>query len=179
LLESGAEKNLIEDAALASSNAQIEHMWKIREEISDAQTRAGGSVRCDVSVPISRMAEFIEKASARVLRIAPDARVVVYGHVGDGNVHFNPLRPKQLSAKEFVEAAGDAITEAADSLAVSLQGSISAEHGVGVGKRDELLRYKSAVELDLMWSIKHALDPSGLMNPGKVLPLIPREDASC
>lgn len=170
LLEAGADSNLIEDAAVASSLAQAEHIWRIREEISDAQTRAAGCVRCDVSVPISKMAEFIEKASASVLLIAPDARMVVYGHVGDGNVHFNPLRPRHVSAKEFIEETSDAITEAVDSLAASFQGSISAEHGVGIGKRDELLRYKSEVELDLMWSIKRALDPYGLMNPGKVLP---------
>jgi FAD/FMN-containing dehydrogenase len=170
VLEKGQEQQIVEDAVLASSNAQIEHLWKIREEISDAQTRARGSVRCDISVPISRVGRFIEEASARVREIAPHARMVVYGHVGDGNVHFNPLRPAGMDAKEFLHKFGDAITEAADSLAVSMEGSISAEHGVGVGKREELRKYKSKVELDLMRSVKLALDPKGLMNPGKVLP---------
>ncbi|WP_390623176.1 FAD-binding oxidoreductase [Ralstonia syzygii] len=173
LLETGAERGLVEDAAIAASQAQIEHMWKIREEISDAQTRTGGGVRCDVSVPISSMALFIEQASERVRSIAPDVRMIIYGHVGDGNVHFNPLRPKSRDAKEFVQATSVAITEAVDGLAMFLKGSISAEHGVGVGKRDELLAWKSAVELELMWSIKRALDPHGLMNPGKVLPSLP------
>jgi len=170
LLEAGSERGLIVDAAVAANEAQLNHMWKIREEISDAQTRSGGSVRCDISVPISRMASFIEEASSRVVAISPDARMVIYGHVGDGNVHFNPLRPKDRDAKEFVRAAGADITEAADGLAMTYNGSISAEHGVGVAKRDELTACKSAVELDLMWSVKQALDPQGLMNPGKVLP---------
>jgi len=170
VLETAQEQQLVQDAILASSNAQIEHLWKIREEISDAQTRAKGSVRCDVSVPISRVGDFIEEASARVLEIAPDARMVIYGHVGDGNVHFNPLRPASVDAKDFLSKFGDAITEAADGLAVSMEGSISAEHGVGVAKRDELRKYKSKVELDLMRSVKRALDPGDLMNPGKMLP---------
>lgn len=170
VLEAGTEAGLVQDAVIAANNTQIEQLWKLREEISDAQTRTGGSVRCDVSVPISKMAEFIAQATARVQAIAPDIRMVVYGHVGDGNVHFNPLRPTRVGAQDFLNEVGDAITEATDSLAVSFKGSISAEHGVGVGKRDELLRYKSAVELDLMWSVKRALDPCGLMNPGKVLP---------
>lgn len=170
LLEAGAERELIVDAAVAANEAQINHMWKIREEISDAQTRSGGSVRCDISVPISRMAAFIEEASSKVLAISPDARMVIYGHVGDGNVHFNPLRPKGRNAKEFVQEVGTAITDAADGLAITYKGSISAEHGVGVAKRDELTACKSPVELDLMWRVKQALDPRGLMNPGKVLP---------
>ncbi len=170
LLEAGAEAGLVVDAAIASNEAQINHMWKIREEISDAQTRAGGSVRCDISVPISKMAAFIEGASARVQRMAPDTRMVIYGHVGDGNVHFNPLRPRNRTAAEFVGEFGPAITGAADGLAISMTGSISAEHGVGLAKRDDLQGWKSTVELDLMRRVKAALDPQGMMNPGKVLP---------
>lgn len=170
-LERGAELGLVEDAAIAASQAQMERMWMIREEISDAQTRAGGSVRCDVSVPISSMARFIAEASDRVLAIAPSARLVIYGHIGDGNVHFNPLRPAEQAAGEFVRAHGDAINASADGLAVTLNGSISAEHGVGVAKRDGLVDCKPAIEIDVMWSIKHALDPAGIMNPGKVLPM--------
>jgi FAD/FMN-containing dehydrogenase len=170
VLEKGIEDSLVEDAVLATSNAQIQNLWRIREEISDAQTRTGGSVRCDVSVPISKMATFIEEGSARVRSIAPDVRMVIYGHMGDGNVHFNPLRAKTTSAKDFLAAHGQAIAEVADELAVSLRGSISAEHGVGVAKRDDLLLYKSPVDLDVMWAIKRALDPNNLLNPGKVLP---------
>lgn len=170
-LEIGAELGLVEDAAIAASQAQMDRMWMIREEISDAQTRAGGSVRCDVSVPISYMARFIAEASGRVLTIAPEARLVIYGHIGDGNVHFNPLRPAEQAAKDFVQSHGDAINEFADGLAIALNGSISAEHGVGVAKRDGLLGCKPAVEIDIMWSIKNALDPAGVMNPGKVLPM--------
>jgi FAD/FMN-containing dehydrogenase len=167
----GLENGLVDDALLASSEGQARRFWQLREEISDAQTRTGGSVRCDISVPLSAIPEFIDKATAQVLELEPAARMVVYGHMGDGNVHFNPLRPESLSAEAFVSKHEATITSAVDSLAVSLCGSISAEHGVGVAKRDELLKVKSAVELSTAWRIKRALDPKNLLNPGKVLPM--------
>ena len=169
LLAEAHERHLLLDAAVASSMAQAEGFWRLREEISDAQTAAGGSIRCDIAVPISRMSAFIAKASAAVRVIAPDARIIAYGHVGDGNVHFNPLRPAGVEATRFVHHAG-AITRAVDDIAHGLGGSISAEHGVGQMKRDELPRYKSPVELALYRSIKQALDPHNLMNPGKLVP---------
>ncbi len=169
-LERGLEMGLLVDASVAASLAQAQLFWRIREEISDAQTQERGSVRCDVSVPISRIARFIEDATDAVLAIEPRTRMVIYGHMGDGNVHFNPLRPSDITSEQFVEAHGSSIAKVVDDLADAADGSISAEHGIGVAKRDELLQYKSLVELEMMWSIKRALDPKNILNPGKVLP---------
>jgi FAD/FMN-containing dehydrogenase len=172
ILEAGLESGLVLDAAVAASLADAQNFWRIREEISDAQTREGGSIKCDVSVPLSRIADFIENASARVLEREPAARMVIYGHMGDGNVHFNPLRPKDRSAADFLGQWYAPISELVDSMAHAEHGSISAEHGIGVAKRDDLKQYKSPVELEVMWQIKRALDPKNLMNPGRVLPRI-------
>lgn len=172
ILEPALESGLVLDAAVASSVADAQTFWRIREEISDAQTRHGGSVRCDVSVPLSRIAPFIEAASQRVVELEPEVRMVIYGHMGDGNVHFNPLRPKNQTTAQFLAAHGKSIAEAVDDLAADNKGSISAEHGVGVAKREALLTYKSPVEIELMWQIKRALDPKNLLNPAKVLPVV-------
>jgi len=169
-LSDAYDSGLVLDALLASSESAAKRFWLLREEISDAQTRAGGSVRCDISVPLSAIPEFILEASARVLEIEPKTRMVIYGHMGDGNVHFNPLRPADCSAAEFMDTHGKQITQVVDDLAMASEGSISAEHGVGVAKRDELLQVKSETELLTCWRIKNALDPKGLLNPGKVLP---------
>lgn len=171
-LEEASEQSLVADAVVATSQAQAEQLWLIREEISDAQTRTGGSVRCDISVPLSKIPEFIALATDEVLAEAPGARMVIYGHMGDGNVHFNPLRPATQLAKDFMAEHGAAITQAVDARAAAFNGSISAEHGIGVAKRDELLHVKSRVELQMAWAIKRALDPQNLMNPGKVLPAL-------
>ncbi len=172
ILESGLESGLVLDAAIAASVADAQTFWRIREEISDAQTRARGSIRCDVSVPLSRIARFVEEASAAVLAIAPQARMVIYGHMGDGNVHFNPLRPADCEAEAFLASCHQPVSDAVDRLAHAAGGSISAEHGIGVAKRQDLLDYKSPVELELMWQLKRALDPKNLLNPGKVLPAL-------
>jgi FAD/FMN-containing dehydrogenase len=172
LLEAGLEAGLVDDAAVARSLADAQAFWRLREEISDAQTRTGGSIKCDISVPLSCIPAFIEQASLAVRQCAPQARLVVYGHIGDGNVHFNPLRPADMPAREFLAAHQAEIAARADGLAAALGGSISAEHGIGVDKRDALPHYKSAVELALMQQLKHALDPRGLLNPGKVLPAV-------
>jgi FAD/FMN-containing dehydrogenase len=170
LLEEGMAQGLVLDAAIAASGADAQNFWRIREEISDAQTREGGSIKCDISIPLSKIADFIAEASAAVLALAPDARMVIYGHMGDGNVHFNPLKPKGASSAQFLEANYARVSRAVDGLAHRQNGSISAEHGVGVAKRDDLSAYKSEVELELMWQIKRALDPDNLLNPAKVLP---------
>ncbi len=172
LLEAGIQIGHAVDATVASNLAQAQTLWRIREEISDAQTQTRGSVRCDVSVPISDIAEFIETASKAVLAIEPRARMVIYGHMGDGNVHFNPLRPADVDADAFMKKHGAAIAKAVDDIADASDGSISAEHGIGVAKRDELLHYKSQAELEIMWSLKRALDPTNILNPGKVLPVL-------
>jgi FAD/FMN-containing dehydrogenase len=170
LLEAGLEAGLVLDAAVAASGTDALAFWRIREEISDAQTRTGGSIKCDVSVPLSRIARFVEEATAAVLALEPRTRMVVYGHMGDGNVHFNPLRPADTSAADYMDAYYTQISHAVDSLAHAAGGSISAEHGIGVAKRDDLALYKSPVELELMWRVKKALDPKNLLNPGRVLP---------
>ena len=171
ILETGLEAGHVLDAAIAASVADAQTFWRIREEISDAQTRARGSIRCDVSVPLSRIARFVEEASAAVLAIEPQARMVVYGHMGDGNVHFNPLRPADREAETFLASCYRSVSDAVDRLAHAAGGSISAEHGIGVAKRHDLLDYKSPVELELMWQLKRALDPKNLLNPNKVLPV--------
>jgi FAD/FMN-containing dehydrogenase len=172
VLETGLEQGLVLDAAVAASLSDVQAFWRLREEISDAQTRTGGSIKCDVSVPLSRIARFIEEASAAVRGVAPEARMVIYGHMGDGNVHFNPLRPAQVPAREFLDAHSTRVSELVDGLASEMGGSISAEHGIGVAKRDDLAKYKSPVELALMWKVKQALDPGNLLNPGKMLPRV-------
>jgi FAD/FMN-containing dehydrogenase len=169
VLEDGFERGLVQDAAVAASLADVEAFWRLREEISDAQTRTGGSIKCDVSVPLSRIADFVAEASAKVRALAPQARMVIYGHMGDGNVHFNPLRPADMPASQFLDAHYEEISHAVDGLAHSYGGSISAEHGIGVAKRDDLRRYKGEVELELMLQLKRMLDPKNLLNPGKVL----------
>ncbi len=170
ILETGLEQGLVLDAALAASVADAQAFWRIREEISDAQTRQGGSIKCDVSVPLSRIAGFIADATHKVLALEPDARMIIYGHMGDGNVHFNPLRPANQASAPFLNQHYGPISHAVDQLAHAEGGSISAEHGVGVAKRDDLTQYKSPVELALMWQIKRALDPKNLLNPSKLLP---------
>ncbi|WP_417284822.1 FAD-binding oxidoreductase [Comamonas sp.] len=170
ILEEGMAGGLINDAAIAASIADAQAFWRLREEISDAQTREGGSIKCDISIPLSKVADFIAQASAQVLEMAPDARMVIYGHMGDGNVHFNPLRPKHASAAQFLSEHYVSVSRAVDGLAHQQNGSISAEHGIGVAKRDDLLLCKTPVELELMWQIKQALDPKNLLNPAKVLP---------
>ncbi|MBV5291591.1 MAG: FAD-binding oxidoreductase [Curvibacter lanceolatus] len=172
VLEAGMEQGWVHDAALAASLSDVQAFWRLREEISDAQTRTGGSIKCDVSVPLSDIPAFIDAASRQVQALAPGSRMVIYGHMGDGNVHFNPLRPADTPARDYLEHHYSAVSHAVDQLVHHLHGSISAEHGIGVAKRDDLRLYKSEVELALMWQVKRALDPQGLLNPGKMLPVV-------
>lgn len=156
------------DASLAASQAQAEDFWRLREGMSEAQKFEGGSIKHDVSVPLSRMAEFIERANAVVAKIVPGARPVPFGHFGDGNVHYNVSQPPGADRAQYL-ALWDTMNGAIHALVTDMGGSISAEHGIGRLKRAELAATKSAVELDLMRAIKQALDPHGIMNPGKVL----------
>jgi FAD/FMN-containing dehydrogenase len=170
VLEMGMEKELVNDAAVASNLSNVQAFWKIREEISDAQTRTGGSIKCDVSVPLSSIPQFLDRAIASVKSLAPQSRMVIYGHMGDGNVHFNPLRPAHQDSKSYLNDHYKSVSKVVDDLVHSLCGSISAEHGIGVAKRDDLNIYKTNVELELMWQVKRALDPKNLLNPKKLLP---------
>jgi FAD/FMN-containing dehydrogenase len=168
LLASASEKNLITDATIATSLDKSRALWKLRESISEAQKREGGSIKHDVSVPITTIPEFIRRANAIVEKICPGARPVPFGHMGDGNVHYNVSQPQGMSRAAFL-ALWETMNVAVHDLVVSLEGSISAEHGIGRLKRAELARLKPALELELMRRIKAVIDPLGIMNPGKVL----------
>ncbi len=167
-LEDGAGAGLVRDAALAASEAQRAALWKMREDVSEAQKLDGPSIKHDVSVPVSRIAEFIERADAELGKRFPGIRIVAFGHVGDGNVHYNCGKAERQAAEAFFAEAPQ-VNQVVYDLVASLGGSISAEHGLGVLKREEIRRYKSELELDLMRAIKRTLDPHALMNPGKVL----------
>jgi FAD/FMN-containing dehydrogenase len=158
----------ISDAALAANEAQRDAFWRLRELIPEAQRREGAGVKHDISVTTSELPRFIVEASALVSQIAPDARIVSYGHLGDGNLHFNVNAPAAGDRAEFMRKASD-ISRAVHDLVASYRGSFSAEHGIGRLKRAELLKYKPPVAIELMRTLKRALDPNGIMNPGKVL----------
>ncbi len=156
------------DAVIAQTDTQAAAFWRLRESISEAQKMEGLSIKHDVSVPISRIAEFIERADHRLNEAYPGLRVVCFGHIGDGNLHYNPSQAKSGENANFI-AASNAVNSLVYDLVDELGGSISAEHGLGQLKREEILHYKSAVEIDLMRIVKRSLDPQNLMNPGKVL----------
>ena len=157
------------DAVIAESGAQRDAMWRVRESVPEAQRREGASIKHDVSVPVAQLPEFVVRATAAVLAIVPAGRMLVYGHVGDGNLHFNVTAPAGGDAAAFLSCS-DAIANAVYAQVHEFRGSISAEHGIGQLKRRELARYKSSVDLELMRALKQAIDPRGIMNPGKVLP---------
>jgi FAD/FMN-containing dehydrogenase len=165
LLESGQ----IADAVIAASGTQRAALWKLRESIPEAQRRIGASLKHDVSVPVAQLSAFIARASAAVLAVVPDARLVTYGHAGDGNLHFNLSVAAGGDDAAFL-AQGDAVEQAVFGVVREFRGSISAEHGIGQLKREQLAAYKGATALDVMRRIKRALDPHGIMNPGKLLP---------
>jgi D-lactate dehydrogenase (cytochrome) len=167
-LAAALERNLIEDAVLASSAAQAKVLWKLRESISESQKHEGGSIKHDISVPVSRIPAFTREALAAAERLIPGIRAVPFGHVGDGNLHFNFTQPLGMDKQAYLDR-WQALNRVIHDIVVSHGGSVSAEHGVGVLKRDEARRYKSEVELDLQRRIKQALDPKGIMNPGKGL----------
>ncbi|MEH6526746.1 MAG: FAD-binding oxidoreductase [Sneathiella sp.] len=168
ILEAGFEQNIVIDAVIAASEAQQAHIWSLREEISGAQKPEGGSIKHDISVPVSRFADFIRDADIAVRKIIPNFRSVAFGHIGDGNVHYNPMQPLDMDREEYL-GHWQEISRVVHDIAVSMRGSISAEHGIGRLKADDLVHYKPAIEIDLMHRIKAALDPDGIMNPGKLL----------
>jgi FAD/FMN-containing dehydrogenase len=162
------ENESILDAALAQSGEQAKRLWALRENIGEAQKLEGLSIKHDVSVPISRIPEFIERADQALARAFPEIRIVTFGHIGDGNLHYNQSKSGEGENSVFLAAQVE-VNRIVYQLVHELGGSISAEHGIGQLKRDELLHYKSAVEMAMMRAVKQALDPQGLMNPGKVL----------
>ena len=162
------ERGIGDDAVVATSIAQSRGLWQMREHIPLAQAADGKNIKHDISLPVSRIAAFIERTEARLLAAFPHARLVCFGHLGDGNLHFNVAPQDGHSHEEFL-LHQNAINRIVHDSVAEDQGSISAEHGIGALKRDELMRYKSPVELQLMRAIKAALDPLGIMNPGKIL----------
>ncbi len=153
---------------LAASEAQAQALWALRENISEAQRIEGISIKHDIAVPVSSIPVFLERADKALRQGFPDVRIVAFGHVGDGNLHHNLSKPVATDNAIFI-AQTVTINRIVHDIVAELGGSISAEHGLGQLKREEIKRYKSAVELALMRSIKQALDPRGLMNPGKLL----------
>ena len=167
-LERAAERRLALDAAIAASGTQREALWRIRETIPEASRGESLLYRHDISIPVSRIPEFIAEAGATLEQAFPGARVLCFGHIGDGNLHYNCFVPGRNRGDPAALAATDVNRTVLD-VVHRYGGSFSAEHGVGQAKREELKRYKSPIEIELMRALKSALDPRNLMNPGKVL----------
>jgi FAD/FMN-containing dehydrogenase len=168
LLESATGRGIIEEAALATSDSQRSMFWKWREALSGAQTREGSSIKHDISVPIASVPSFLKDASFAVEAMLPGARPVPFGHLGDGNIHFNVSQPVDAESEAFL-SHGASLNDAIHALVMQYGGSISAEHGIGALKRAALTVVKDPVALDVMRSVKRMLDPKGILNPGKVL----------
>jgi FAD/FMN-containing dehydrogenase len=168
-LEGALTSGLVLDAVVASSQAQASTLWRMREEIPEANRMESPWVRHDVSVPVSRIPELIERGSAALAARFPGVRIAAFGHIGDGNIHFNATSAEAASAEAFVKRQ-DEVYATVHELVMALGGSFSAEHGIGLVKVREVAQYKSAIELEMMRRIKRTFDPLGIMNPGKVLP---------
>lgn len=167
-LAEGVELGLLQDAVIASSQAQAAALWRLREGISEAQNHEGPSLKHDISVPISSIPAFIADTGARLQAALPGVRIVCYGHVGDGNLHYNLSKPPGMEDGAFTAQAAR-LTDRVFEATVARSGSISAEHGLGQAKREAAQQYKDPLEQALMRALKDTLDPKGLMNPGKVL----------
>jgi FAD/FMN-containing dehydrogenase len=168
ILGEGAEQNLVIDATIADSLEQAKAFWRIRELFGEVQRYAGGSIKHDVSVPVAAVPAFIREANDAVTALIPGARPLPFGHLGDGNIHYNVTQPEGADKAEYLERWDD-VNAAVFAVVKKYGGSISAEHGVGVVKRDLLPSVKDPVALDLMRTLKRTLDPKGILNPGKVL----------
>lgn len=164
LLETALEQSLIIDGVIAQSEQQRQLFWRTRESLSEAQKHEGGSIKHDISVPVSTIPEFIETATSAILAKYPNARVTPFGHMGDGNLHFNVMQPANQRKAEFLDQWED-MNRLVHDVVIEFGGSISAEHGIGVLKKDELSRTKPPTNLAAMRAIKHALDPKNIMNP--------------
>jgi FAD/FMN-containing dehydrogenase len=171
LLETALAEGLVADGVIAESSAQAKELWRIREAIVEAQLYSG-SIKHDVAVPVSRVAEFVTRANAAVLDRLPGIRPIAFGHVGDGNIHFNLTQPEGMNKAAYL-ARWQEFNDIVHGVVRELHGSISAEHGVGIMKRDEITHYKPPIEIELMRRIKRALDPANIMNPGKVVSASP------
>ncbi|MBZ5761026.1 MULTISPECIES: FAD-binding oxidoreductase [Rhizobium] len=168
LLEKGFEAGLVQDATIASSQAQQKALWHMRESMSGAQKPEGGSIKHDVSVPVSQIPEFMHEAEQAVMAAMPGARICAFGHMGDGNIHYNISQPVGADKAEFIGRWRE-MNRIVHGLVLKHEGSISAEHGIGQLKRDELASIRPEIEMELMRRIKKSFDPAGIMNPGKVV----------
>jgi FAD/FMN-containing dehydrogenase len=168
LLADALDKAIAEDAAFASSLDQRNAFWRLREHLSEVQKHEGGSIKHDVSVPVAAVPEFIQNATGAVEAALPGARILAFGHLGDGNIHFNVSQPIGADKDAFL-ARWHEINDVVHAIVARYAGSISAEHGIGRLKRDLLPKVKDPVALDVMRALKRTLDPKGLLNPGKVL----------
>jgi FAD/FMN-containing dehydrogenase len=168
ILAQGLDQGIVDDAVIAANLSQRSAFWKLRDEMSAAQKPEGGSIKHDISVPVAAVPDFIEQANAAVVKLIPGARPVPFGHLGDGNIHYNVSQPPGASTVDFL-GQWHAVNAVVFEIVLRMGGSISAEHGIGVLKRDELPDVKDKVAIELMRSIKAVLDPLGIMNPGKVL----------
>ena len=168
ILAEGQQKGLVLDATIADSLGQGKAFWRIREMFGEVQRHIGASIKHDVSVPVAAIPAFIEEVNAAVTKFIPGCRPLPFGHVGDGNIHYNVTQPEGADKERFL-ARWDEVNAVVFAVVKKFGGSISAEHGVGVMKRDILHLYKDSVALELMRGLKRMLDPNGILNPGKVL----------
>lgn len=168
ILAEGHERGLVVDATIADSLEQAKAFWRVRELFGEVQRHMGGSIKHDVSVPVASVPAFIAEANAAVTKLIPGARPLPFGHLGDGNIHYNVNQPEGADKQAFV-ARWDEVNAVVFAVVAKYGGSISAEHGIGIMKRDILPRVKDPVALDLMRTLKRTLDPKGILNPGKVL----------
>jgi D-lactate dehydrogenase (cytochrome) len=168
VLAQGLERGLVIDATIAESLEQAKAFWRIRELFGEVQGREGGSIKHDVSVPVASVPAFIREADAAVIALIPGARPLPFGHLGDGNIHYNVTQPVGADKAEYLARWHD-MNAVVFEVVKKYGGSISAEHGIGVIKRDILPSVKDPVAYDLMRTLKRTLDPNGILNPGKVL----------
>src|SRR6202521_2084927 len=168
ILGKGLDQAIVDDAVIAASLSQRSAFWKLRDEMSAAQKPEGGSIKHDISVPVAAVPDFIEQANAAVVKLIPGARPVPFGHLGDGNIHYNVSQPVGGNTADFMDR-WQKVNAVVFDIVLRMGGSISAEHGIGVLKRDELPEVKDKVAIELMRAVKAMLDPHGIMNPGKVL----------
>ncbi len=168
MLERATERGVVVDAVIAESLEHSKAFWRLREMFGEVQRHAGGSIRHDVSVPVAAVPAFISEANAAVTALIPGARPLPFGNLDDGNIHYNVMPPAGAANTDFFERS-DKVNAAVFAVVKKYRGSVSAEHGIGVLKRDLLAAVKDQVALDLMRSIKRMLDPKNILNPGKVL----------
>jgi D-lactate dehydrogenase (cytochrome) len=169
LLEAAMEQGLVSDATVAQSGSQRDELWSIRELISESQKPEGGSIKHDISVPVSKVPQFLREADAAVTRFMPGTRFVSFGHLGDGNIHYNVSQPIGMDTAAYVDT-WNGMNDVVFEVVQKLGGSISAEHGIGRLKAHHMPYIKSAVELQMMYDLKRMLDPNGILSPGRVLP---------